>query len=287
VKIGINTLLWTAAFDRGHLSLLTRIRSWGFDGVEIARFDFNGFASSEIRRSLSENGLEPILCSALTGETSLISDDPRIRMKARDFLLGAIECAAEIGAKVLCGPFVSPVGKLVGRRRNEDEWNRAVEGLVSLADVLEQHDVTLAVEPLNRFECYSLNTAEDAARLCGEISNWRVGILFDTFHANIEEKSIGAAVEQLGGWMQHVHTCENDRGIPGSGHVDWKGLFAALSLIEYDKWLVIESFGANIPEIAAAACVWRDLAPNCEMIASEGVKFIRRMARESRAARAD
>jgi D-psicose/D-tagatose/L-ribulose 3-epimerase len=286
MKIGINTLLWTAAFDRGHLSLLTRIRSWGFDGVEIARFDFEGFPASEIRRALNDNGLGVTACSALTGTTSFMSEDPGIRTKARDFMRRAIDAAASIEARVLVGPFVAPVGLLTGRRRTQDEWDRAVEGLQSLGEDLTRFGVTLAIEPLNRFETYALNTAADAVKLCEAVNHPLVGVLFDTFHANIEEKSITAAVKTAGAHIKHVHTCENDRGIPGSGHIDWKGLFAGVKKLNSTDWVVIESFGARIPEIAAAACIWRDLAPDSEQIASEGVRFLRRMARAQHAARA-
>jgi len=274
MRIGVNTLLWTPAFDRGHLSLLTRIRSWGFDGVEIARFDFAGFPLAEVRRALADNGLGVTACSALTGALSLISEEPLVRAQAREFLLRAIEWAAEIGAEVLAGPFVSPVGHLPGRRRTVEEWKRAVEGLSSLTSALDGHGLVLAVEPLNRFECYSLNTAADATLLCAEVGHAKVGVLLDTFHANIEEKSIGEAVAALSGRLVHVHACENDRGIPGSGHVDWGGLFEGLRRLSYAGWLVIESFGAHIPEIAAAACIWRDLAPDSELIASEGQRFL-------------
>ena len=279
MKIGINTLLWTAAFDRGHLSLLTRIRSWGFDGVEIARFDYTDFPAVEISRALADNGLQATACSALTGSLNLISDDASIRTEARDFLLTAIESAALLGAKVLAGPFVAPVGLLVGRRRTDEEWGRAVEGLASLGQALDDHDVTLAVEPLNRFETYALNTAADALKLCQEVNHPRIGVLFDTFHANIEERNIAAAAELLCSRMKHVHACENDRGVPGSGHVEWDSLFRVLRRLKYQDWVVIESFGSQIPEIAAAACIWRDLCPDSEMIASEGAKFLRSMSR--------
>ena len=103
----------------------------------------------------------------------------------------------------------------------------------------------------------------------------RVGILFDTFHANIEEKSIGPALERAGKLLRHVHACENDRGIAGSGHVEWTDVFAALDRIGYGRWMVIESFGSRIPEIAKAACIWRDLAPSSEAIAFEGLAFLK------------
>jgi D-psicose/D-tagatose/L-ribulose 3-epimerase len=281
MKIGVNTLLWTAGFGREHFELLPRIKRWGFDGVEIARFEFASFPVAQARRAVADAGLESTFCSALTESLSLISEEAGVRKAAREFLLRGIEVAAELGSPVFLGPFCAPVGYLAGRRRTQDEWKRAVEELSSLGTALDSHGVTLALEPLNRFETYFLNTAADAARLCGEVNHPRVGVLLDTFHANIEEKTIGEAAATLGPLIKHVHTCENDRGIPGSGHVDWEDLFASLSRTGYDKWLVIESFGFAIKEIAAAACIWRDLAASPEAIAVEGLRFLRRMAERS------
>ncbi len=278
MKFGVNTLLWTAGFDRPHLPLLAQIKAAGFDGVEISRFDFAGFPSADIRRAVESNGLACTFCSALTGSMSLVSDDAGVRSQARTFLLDGIQTAADLGAKIFTGPFCAPVGYLPGRRRNEDEWKRAVEGLRSLGDALDANGVTLTIEPLNRFETYFLNTVEDAVRLCNEVNHPRLGILCDTFHANIEEKDLGAAYRRLGSHLKHVHTCENDRGIPGSGHVEWQSVFEALRDLKYDGWLVIESFGFSIKEIAAAACIWRDLAPSVEAIAFDGLKFLKRMA---------
>ncbi|HYO79862.1 MAG TPA: sugar phosphate isomerase/epimerase family protein [Bryobacteraceae bacterium] len=278
MKYGINTLLWTAGFDRSHLDLLPRFREWGFDGAEIARFDFETFPAGEVRRAAEAAGLKTIFCSALTGDASIVSDDAAIRDRALGFLRRGIEVAAEIGADTFVGPFCAPVGFLPGRRRNDDELKRAVEGLHSLGPVLEANGVTVAVEPLNRFETYFLNTAADALRLCEEVGHPRIGILFDTFHANIEEKSIAGAIAAAGPWIRHVHTCENDRGIPGSGHVEWAEVFLALGRLGYDRWAVIESFGARIPEIAAAACIWRDLAPSSDAIAAEGLQYLKRQA---------
>jgi D-psicose/D-tagatose/L-ribulose 3-epimerase len=137
--------------------------------------------------------------------------------------------------------------------------------------------VTAAIEPLNRFETFFLNTADDAARFCDEVGHPNVGILFDTFHANIEEQSIADGYRKVARHLKHVHTCENDRGTPGSGHVEWDAVFAALAEIGYDGWLTIESFGSNLPEIAAAAAIWRDLAATPEAVAFDGIGFLKRM----------
>jgi D-psicose/D-tagatose/L-ribulose 3-epimerase len=275
MKYGINTLLWTAGFDASNLGLLPQFREKGFDGVEIARFSFTDFPAAEIRRACERDGLRPLMCTALTGDQSLVSPDNDIRRRTREFLMAAIQTVAELGGDTLVGPVCSAVGYHTGKRRTEDEWKHAVEGLQSLTPVLDQYGVTLAVEPLNRFETYFLNTTDDAVRLCEQVGHDRVGILFDTFHANIEEKNVGEALERAGKWLRHVHTCENDRGTPGSGHVAWGDVFSAIDRIGYERWLVIESFGSLIPEIATAACIWRDLAPSSEAIAFDGLAFLK------------
>lgn len=274
MKYGINTFLWTASFDQSHLDLLPRIKEQDFDGVEIARFSFHDCPAAPIRRALERNGLECTFCTALTGQQTMAAKDSA----ALTYLKDAIQWAAEVGAKVVAGPFCSAVGYLPGRRRTTDEWKLCVENLQSLGPVLAAADVTLAVEPLNRFETFFLNTAEDARALCDEVNDPRIGVLFDTFHANIEEKSVSSAIATLGPHLRHVHTCENDRGTPGSGHVQWPELFDSLRNADYDGWLVIESFGFAIKEIAAAACIWRDLAPTAESIAFDGVKFLKQFA---------
>lgn len=275
MKFGINTLLWTAAFGEEHLDLLPRIREWGYDGVEIARFSFHGFPAAKIRRALEREGLECTFCSALTGELSLIAEDASVRNAARDFLVNGIRVAAELGSPVFLGPFCSPVGKHSGRRPDEEEWKRAVEGFAALGNELDACNVRLAHEPLNRFETYFTTTAADALRLCEEAGHPKLGVLFDTFHANIEEKDSAAAILACGDRLHHIHACESDRGIPGTGQVHWREILPAIRQSGYDGWLVIESFGSRIEEIAAAACMWRDVAPSAEAIAREGVAYLR------------
>jgi D-psicose/D-tagatose/L-ribulose 3-epimerase len=276
MKFGVNTFIWTAVFDKSHLPLLPRIKAAGFDGVEVSMFDPATFAAEDIRRGLLANGLECTICSVMTQGLSLISDDAAVRAKARTRLADCAKKAAEVGAKIIAGPLYSPVGYLPGRRRTSDEWKWCIEAYQSLGPVLTDCGVTIAIEPLNRFETYFLNIATDAARLCDEIGHPNVGILFDTFHANIEEKDIAQGYRTVARHLKHVHTCENDRGIPGSGHVEWAGVFQTLRDIKYDGWLTIESFGFALGEISAAASIWRDIEASPDSIAFEGVKFLKK-----------
>lgn len=280
MKFGVNLLIWTANFGASHLSLLPRIRSAGFDGVEVLMYKGHDFAVTELRKGLDDTGMECTICSVMVDGLSLISDDAGVRAKAVDLVRENIATAAEVGARMIAGPMYSPVGYLAGRRRTVDEWKRAVESWQALGPWLAQHDVVAAIEPLNRFETYFLNTAEDAARFCDEVGHPNVGVLFDTFHANIEEKSIADGYRTVARHLKHVHMCENDRGTPGSGHVEWAEVFGALKEIGYDGWLTIESFDSNLPEIAAATAVWRDLAVTPEAVAFDGIGFLKKMTRQ-------
>ena len=277
MKLGVNAFLWTAHFGPQHFSLLDKVKAWGFDGFEIPVFDPAALDAAAIRSALQERGLEPLLCTILPGGLSCIHEDAEVRRRTVDHLRACADLAAEMGATRMAGPVYAPVGYLPGRRRTQFEWDYAVESLQAVVPALRGNGVTLGVEPLNRFETYFLNTASDAAALCAEVADSSVGVLLDTFHANIEEKNLPDACALLGGHLKHLHVCENDRGTPGTGHVDFPGIVRQLQTMEYDGYLVIESFGSTVKEIATAAAIWRDLAPSADGIAFGGVQYLRRL----------
>jgi D-psicose/D-tagatose/L-ribulose 3-epimerase len=276
MKLGVNTFIWSAEFGRAQLALLPRIKEHGFNGVEIPMFEPAGFPAADIRHALAANDLECTVCSIIPDGRSLISEDPDVRRRTQQHLRDAIQATADVGAHVIDGPLYSPVGYLSGRRRTPEEWRWAIEGYRSVTSTLDSCDVTLAIEPLNRFETYFLNTAADAAALCDEVGHPRVGVAFDTFHANIEEKGLAGACRRIGGHLKHVQISENDRGTPGSGHIDWGSLLRALRDLEYDGWLTIESFGPSLGAFSAAVAIWRDIEPTPESIAFDGIDFLRR-----------
>jgi D-psicose/D-tagatose/L-ribulose 3-epimerase len=281
MKFGVNTFIWSGTFDSSNFGLLPTIKEAGFDGVEIPLLRPKDLQAAAIRKAVEANGLETNCCTALVDGHSLISHSPDIRRRTQQHLKDVAKAAAEAGAKIVCGPLYSPVGYLPGRRRTTDEWRWAVEGFQAVGETLAANQVTFAIEPLNRFETYFLNTAADAAQLAKEIGHPNIGILFDTFHANIEEKNIAAGYTTVGPYLKHVHTCENDRGIPGSGHVEWKEVFQALHSLNYDGWLTIESFGFAIGDLSAAASIWRDIERTPESIAFDGVRFLKGQIAES------
>jgi D-psicose/D-tagatose/L-ribulose 3-epimerase len=275
IPLGINTMVWTGSFGAANLRLLDTIRESGFEVAELGIFDFPSLECSAVRSALKQNGLACTATSALPEGLSLLDSDPEVRRRTVEWICRAGDIVAQVGASVLAGPFYAPVGYLPGRRRTEDEWSYALEGLRQVGEAIAGTGVRLAIEPLNRFETYFLNTAADALRLCREVGHPSVGILFDTFHANVEEKNIPAALHSLGPALFHVHLSENDRGIPGTGHIPFRAVFDTLRSMNYDSAAVVESFATTIPEIARAAAIWRDLYPSSDEFSADSMAFLR------------
>jgi D-psicose/D-tagatose/L-ribulose 3-epimerase len=192
-----------------------------------------------------------------------------------DYLKWAIDCSAAVGSTVLCGPFYQPLGVFTGQPPTEDEKQRAAEVHLKAAEFAADANVTLAVEFLNRFECYFLNTMADTADYVKRVNHPSVAVLYDTFHANIEEKDPVGCISKDMDVIKHIHISENDRGTPGKGHIDWPGTFKALRSGGYDEWMVVEAFGRALPDLAAATRVWRDFFPSAEEVYTEALKLIR------------
>jgi len=274
MRYGVNTLIWSISFDQDVVPW-DKLASARVDGIEAPVFAPAEFPVAAFRKCLADHGLAATVCSICPPDGRPGSEDPAERARALEHWRAAVSVAGEVGAEVLAGPSCAPVGDLPGRRRTEDEWKRVVEFHQQLGPALDDANVDLAIEPINRFETYFLNTAADARRLTDAIDHPRIGILLDTFHSNIEDKSVPGAYRECGPRLRHVHTCENDRGIPGSGHVDWLEVLKTLREMDYDQWLTIESFNAAAPELAAATAIWRDLADSNDDIAVRGVEFLR------------
>jgi D-psicose/D-tagatose/L-ribulose 3-epimerase len=277
MKLAVNTLLWHVDFTPAHLALLPRLKAAGFQGIEVPVFEPASFEAAAIRRGFEAHGLEFIQCCIVPPGLSLIDADASALAKGRRHLRDAIKVAADVGARIIAGPLYSPVGYKPGRRRTEDEWKRAIESYQLVGETLQANDVTLAIEPLNRFETFFLNTSADAAALCDAVGVSRVGVSFDTFHSNIEDKNSAAAIRRLGRHIKFVQTSESDRGTPGSGQVKWREVLPALREAGYDGWLCIESFAPHLGDFSSAVCIWRDIEPVPENIAFDGITFLKQL----------
>ncbi len=277
IGIGVNSWVWTSPFTNESLGLLQKAKAMGFDSFEIALEDPANVSAEKVKAAIKESGLRPIVCGAFGPSRDLTHEDPKFRAESIAYIRDAVKLCQTWGAKVMCGPMYSAVGKRrqVSPEQKKIEWDLAVKGLKEAGKIAADHGVTLAIEPLNRFETDLINTAAQVVQLVKDIGQDAVRIHLDTFHMNIEEDSIYEAVKLAGKSLAHVHACECNRGTPGNGLIDWKGLAKGLKEIHYSGDAVIESFTPECKAIAAAAAIWRPLAKTQDDLASGGVKFLR------------
>ena len=277
MKFGVNTFVWVSPFTTEDAQeLASKVKGFGFDTLEISCEDPGKINLESVKAVLAEHDLNVVVCGAFGPERNLSSDNPVYAENARKYITWLIDAADFLGAKVVIGPMYSSVGKahIEDPDEREKEWQRAVVGIRALADYAETKHIKLALEPLNRFETDMINTAAQGLTFISEVDRENVGLHLDTFHMHLEEKSSADAIRLAGDKVFHIHACENDRGVPGTGQVHWQAVAQAIKDIGYDDAVVIESFSQEVKEIASAVCIWREIAPSQDAIAEEGLQFL-------------
>jgi D-psicose/D-tagatose/L-ribulose 3-epimerase len=276
MKLAMNMLLWsTDVTDPEYDATFELLAEIGFEGVEVPIFDTETAKYERLGERLRALGLEPIGVTARSEAESPISPDPDVRAAGLAATRANIDTCAALGASLLCGPLQAPLGVFSGAGPTPDELARSAEGLRAAAEYADPHAVTLALEFLNRFETYLVNTAADAAALARAVDHPRCGMMYDTFHAHIEEKDPRAALRSCADVLVHFHASENDRSTPGAGQVNWDATFAGVAEIGYDGWIGIEAFGDALPDLAGATKIWRSIFESQEQLARDGHAFIR------------
>ncbi|MBN1817910.1 MAG: sugar phosphate isomerase/epimerase [Sedimentisphaerales bacterium] len=276
MKIGLNMLLWTPHVTAEYFPYFSTIRQTGYDGVEIPIFGGEVSHYKEVGKAIKDQGMDCTVVSVIPDEEhNPISPEAKHRQGAVDYLKHVIDCCAAMDAEVLCGPLYQPLGVFTGTGPTQAEKDRAVEVHRTAADYARQANVVLAVESLNRFECYFLNILADAAAHARRVNHPFFGVMYDTFHGNVEEKDpVGCIAENID-MLRHVHISSNDRGTPGRGHIPWARTFQTLRQGGYDGWLTIEAFGRTMPDLAATTKIWRDISAGPEEVYQTGYKTIR------------
>ncbi len=274
MKYGMNLLLWSGEFSEAMIPVCQRLKELGYDGVELPMFNLDSDYAA-IGKQLDSIGLARTAVCVRNEEDNPISPDPAVRAAGVAANQKTLDCCAALGAETLVGPYHSAIGYFSGAGPTDEEWKWGVDSMRQVAEHAGQVGVKLAVEALNRFECYFLNTQADLARFVRQVDHPACGMLYDTFHANIEEKSVSQAIKAGGDKLLQIHISENDRSTPGKGGVNWQANFDAIADCKYDGWLVIEAFGHALPELAAATKIWRRMFTDEIELASDGLKFMK------------
>ena len=276
MKYGFNLLLWTGHVTDEHLPIFKALKKAGYDGVELPLFEGTPDHYARLGDHLDKLGLGVTTVSVLGAGHNSLSKDKAERKAALERAKWALDCTAALNANILAGPMHSEIGYFSGNGATAQERKHGLSFHRAAGDLAAKKNVRFAVEALNRFECYFLNTMAQLADYLDEVDHPHVKAMYDTFHSNIEEKDPVAAIKTIKRHMIHVHISENDRGTPGKGHVPWDATYKALKAAKYDGWMTIEAFGRAIPALAAATRVWRDFFPNKEEVYKLGITNMRK-----------
>ena len=275
MKIGVNLLLWTSRLGPEHVDVLRMLKALGYDGVEVPVFAGSPEDYAEIGRMVAGEDLACAVAGTLKPGADPLSAVASERAPGAAHLRWRVDCAEVLVAEVIAGPFHQPLGQVSGAGITDEEWAQMVESQRAMAEYAG--GIRLAVEPLNRFECYALNLSADAARLVAEVGRANYDCLHDTFHANIEEPDPVAALQTTLPAMTHFHVSENDRGTSGGGHAAIGPALRALKAAGYDHWISVEVFSQALPDIAAATRVWRPLFTSETDVVTEAIALIRQV----------
>ena len=279
IKYGINTFTFVSPFTTKDLVLLDKAKQMGFDLVEIPVEGMTDIDYEEAASAFKRTGLICTTCACMGPDRDPTHEDPAIQQGGIDYLKHLVDATAKMGGIICAGPIYASVGRTwqASAAQRKKDLERCTKNLKGVADYARQKGIVFGVEPLNRFETSFINLAEQAVELVEMIDSPAIKIMLDTFHMNIEEKHLGKAIEKAAPYLVHIHSNENDRGTPGSGHVPWADIAAALKKVKYDGALVIESFSSENKTIARAAAIWRPPAATQEELASGGLAFLKKL----------
>lgn len=280
MKFGVNTWVWVSPLTTEDVErLVPLVQGMGFDWIEFPIENPGGFDYVRAGALARDHGLGVSVGAAMGPDRDLVHPDKSIQDSGMAYVRHCIAATQTMGATTLMGPIYSAVGRTwqatpAERARDTD---LLVQQLTTLAHFAAEHGVVLCIEPLNRFETSFINLATQGVAVIDRVNHPACQLMLDTFHMNIEERSLGDAIRAAGPRLRHLHACENDRGAPGSGHVPWQDVAQALRDINYTGPVVIESFTDKVKTIARAAAIWRAFAPSQDALAQDGLAFLKKL----------
>jgi D-psicose/D-tagatose/L-ribulose 3-epimerase len=277
VKIGIHQHVFTKNLLDGNLDLMNVIRDYGFDSMDINVRVLDLPGARLVKKRAESLGLHLMGGGSLPVDKELLSSDAEKRREAVEYMKTLVQKVHELGSTFYGGIIYAPFSRLTGKPPTKEELERSAQGLREVARYAQSFGIRVGLEPANRYEAYLVNTIGAGLRLADAIGEKNVGILADTFHCSIEEKSLHAAITAAGSRLYHLHVCANDRGTPGNDQIHWDDLFRAVKDIGYDGTVTIEGFVDATADVAPGACIWRKFASSAEEMATEGLAFIRSM----------
>ncbi len=280
IKYAASAWIWYGNPDTNGYEFIDKAYEMGFEGVEIPTFDGNIDPDAILEKLNSQSRkIEPIIVGGGSPEMDISSDNEKFRENGLNYIRKLIERAAAISSSLVCGPLFSAVGKalfLTGEQK-ERALSRTASQISKAAEYAESYGIDLALEPLNRYDSYLINTTQEMVNFIDMAGKENVGVLLDTFHMNIEETSMAGAIAAAGKKFRHFQVCENNRGVPGKGLLDWAEISEAVRKSGYEGWIGLETFTPYEKQFSSMMRSWRPMARDQDTFASEGLKYLKKV----------
>jgi D-psicose/D-tagatose/L-ribulose 3-epimerase len=282
ITYAVHAYAWTSSWSNDDLALVEHVKELGFDAIEIPLMELERVDPDAIRERVEAAGLDVVTSVVVDEATDPTSESPDVRRAGREFLERCVDATAAMGATSFSGVIYAAHGRRLDRRPERSDWERSAEVLRDVARYAAEWDVTLGIEPVNRYETFLVNTAEQGRRLRELIGEPNVGVHLDAYHMNLEEDDFYEPTRATLPCLVHYHLSESHRGIPGRGTVDWEAIMGALVEGGYEGYVGLESFIDVSDAMREATCVWRDMAPSSDALVGEGLRYLRGLEERAR-----
>ncbi|MDR6196461.1 sugar phosphate isomerase/epimerase family protein [Siphonobacter sp. SORGH_AS_0500] len=278
MKFGASLLTWTLPAWTAETGAYAIQQSavYGFDVLEILLPPSMDFDAPTVKRQLQAANLD-VICSLNLPAFAHIPFHPK---EALSLIKKALDQTAALEATLLAGVLHGGIGVFSGKPLTAAEEDTLCEVWAEGTDYAQKLGITVAIEPINRYESYVCTSASDVLRIIDRVKSPNLGLHLDTFHMNIEEANFYDPVVTAASHLKHVHMTESDRGMLGEGNVHWNDLFRGLAEVNYAGALVLENFSSSIPGMAEAVSLWRPSKYDAETLAKGSLAFMKEKAAE-------
>jgi D-psicose/D-tagatose/L-ribulose 3-epimerase len=280
LQYAVHAYAWTNSWSNQTLHLIDHAKSLGFDLVEVPLMEIDLVDAAAIRARAEAAGIGLCTSTACGEATDPTSADPAVRAAALDYLKRCISATAGMGATCFTGVTYSAIGRRIDGRPTEQHWDWAVSVLQPAARHARELGVTLGIEAINRYETFLINTGAQARELVARVGEPNVRVHLDAYHMNIEEENFFDPTLAAVPALCHFHLSESHRGTPGTGTVDWDGIYRALAAGGYSGLVGLESFESVSPAMAAATCMWRSVAESSDQLLRDGLAYLKGLERK-------
>ena len=260
MKLGVHSATFVEDWSDDIRPYIEKCYEAGYKSIEVSLLGQDKIKAKEIGLISSELNIDITCTTGLSINEDITSSENEVRLKGEKKLIESIELTALMNSSMLSGVVHCAWGISKEKGTNKDiKFQHSANSLSKITNVLEDNNIKLGIEPLNRYETDFINTVDEGLYLCSLINHSHIGLLLDVYHMNIEEKNINESIKSAKNKLFHFHVAENDRGIPGSGTLDFDGIFETLKQINYSSNVTLEMFIQANKKTSKDLFTWRDI----------------------------